>query len=295
MTGLAGRIIRRTAVIILTVVVAGWLGICALLWATQTSYIYPASPYRNEPMHAFGRLKPATLTDADGTVLRYAQVAPQLDMPVIIFYHGNGDWVIPEGAEYMQNSLENILNGLAGQGYGVVAAEFRGYAGIPGVRSESNIIHDARSYVTYVRNKWPSSKIILWGMSMGAGTALAVAADMPVEGLILDSPFTSIRAIAQKMFTYIPVSMLLTSPFDSMERLSRVKVPVYVMHGNRDTVIPVAMGHEVLEAAACPVGSLFLPDAAHTAITTDTTGRAAEAVRNFAGRIRYNNMPPCGP
>jgi fermentation-respiration switch protein FrsA (DUF1100 family) len=173
-----------------------------------------------------------------------------------------------------------FLAPLVAVGHGVVVAGYRGYGGNPGAPSERGFTLDARAHLDWVAMRWPGAPVVPMGESIGTGVAARMAAERPVAGLILDSPFSSVADLAAAQFPWLPARRLLRHPFDTLSRMAAIRVPVLVLHGERDGIIPPAHGRRVLAAAVDGRG-LFLPEAGHPALYTDASGRALEAVAAF--------------
>src|SRR5262249_18489104 len=99
---------------------------------------------------------------------------------------------------------------------------------------------------------YPAEKIVLWGFSLGSCVAVALAADHPVGGLILEAPYTSIEDLAAAAFPFLPVRLLLRDRVRSDRRIARVNAPLMVMHGERDVTIPIAFGERLFALAHEP-------------------------------------------
>jgi fermentation-respiration switch protein FrsA (DUF1100 family) len=201
-------------------------------------------------------------------------------MPVIIFFHGNGELASDKAFYRGEPSLGSSLKEYIQKGFGVVVAEYRGYGGNPGKASEAGVIMDAHGYYQYVHKTWKNSKVILWGESLGTGVAIGLATDTNVDGLLLDAPFTSIEELVHDKFPIIPITLLERNPFNSFARLGSIKAPVFVLHGTQDGVIPVEMGIRIANNIPCRAGKLILP-VNHVVSALDHTGQAGKAIEEF--------------
>jgi fermentation-respiration switch protein FrsA (DUF1100 family) len=94
--------------------------------------------------------------------------------------------------------------------------------------------------------------IILYGESLGSGVAIQVAAEKKVRGIVLDSPFTSIAELAAQIYPWLPINLLLKDRYDSIIHIRDVHVPVFIIHGEADDVVPVEMGRRLFAAANEP-------------------------------------------
>jgi pimeloyl-ACP methyl ester carboxylesterase len=271
----------RRVVSIFVVLALAWLLAVALLWWFQERMVFPAGggtlgqPLPGSPFSAH------VTGTADGLRLRFWATAPNPGMPVILYLHGNGGHA---------GHREQALRPFAAAGYGVVLAEYRGYGGNPGQPTEQGLLADARAQTDWATARWSSAPLVIWGESVGTGVAVALASERQVAGVALDSPFTSAREIAAGAFPWAPVALLMRHPFESLRHLPKVKAPVFVLHGERDGVVPVEHGRKMLSAAPCPAGGAFLPGVGHPALLADQGSAARDAAMDFLARLHARKI-----
>jgi fermentation-respiration switch protein FrsA (DUF1100 family) len=179
---------------------------------------------------------------------------------VVLAFHGNADlavWLVPWATEAAKRT-----------GAAVVLAEYRGYGGLPGRPTAAGIRLDARAAHALVQKRYASaSRIDYYGHSLGSAVAAELATEHAPASLVLESPFTSARAMAELFGTRLlrwvwpSISRL---PYDTEQRVRELDVPVYVAHGDRDLVIPVRMGRAVFAAARRPGALLIIPGGTHS-------------------------------
>ncbi len=195
------------------------------------------------------------LTTADGLALSSWYLPPRSGRPVIAYFHGNGGHI-----GYRSDRLHRF----APEGYGVLMAEYRGYGGNPGEPCETGLFADGEAALTFLAAAGVGpDRIVLWGESLGTGVAVHLAAGHPVAGLILEAPFTSVAAAAQRHYPYVPAVLLVRDRFDSLSRIERVAAPLLVLHGERDRIVPFRHGRKLYEAAVAPKESWFSAEAGH--------------------------------
>jgi len=142
--------------------------------------------------------------------------------------------------------------------------EYRGYGGNPGAPTEAGFYADGRAALGFLeREAVTPNRLVLYGESLGSGVAVALAAEHQVAAVILEAPPTSVAEVAQCHFPFVPAARLVTDRFDSLSRISRVKVPILVLHGESDRVVPIRFGHALFKAAPEPKEGWFAPDAGH--------------------------------
>ena len=269
MAAMSGRPWRRAVSRLRNATVAvGTALLCGItgLWHYQSRIVYPGAylSWRADPIAATHMGFSREVLHAPGVpTLSFFAAAPRPGMPVLVFFHGNGD-IAAAGFQ----PLEPFLR----RGYGAIVAEYPGYGGNPGHPTEGGIVRAARAYVHYAATTWPGYRLVLWGESLGTGAAIAARDAGPVAGLILDSPFTSIREIARRMFPAVLVGPA---------------IPALVLVGGRDGVVPPDMGPAIAAATRCPATVLrTFPDVPHMVERHDPTGQAATAIAAFLERVR---------
>ena len=99
--------------------------------------------------------------------------------------------------------------------------------------------------------------IVLYGESLGTGIALEIAQNKNFAGVVLETPFTSMANAAKKFYPYIPVSLLLKDKYENEKKVLNLNIPVMVMHGEKDTIVPFSMGKKIFEKANEPKYSHF--------------------------------------
>ena len=128
------------------------------------------------------------------------------------------------------------------------------------VPSESGTYADIRvAYDLILSRGFPPEAIYLMGQSLGTGVTVDLASKVPVGGVILEAPFTSVPAMVRRRF-HIPIDWLLNTRYDSLGKIAAVGVPVVFVHDRRDPVVPYALGRALFDATPEPK-KLFTLDA----------------------------------
>lgn len=182
---------------------------------------------------------------ADGVKLFGWYVEARADAGVLLWCHGNAGTII--------NRLENLRE-LYRLGLSVFLFDYRGYGRSQGTPTEDGLYQDAvgaYDYLTRVRQIRPE-RIVVFGRSLGAAVATELVSMKPAAGLILESPFPSIAAVAKYHYGGIPVHWLLGAEFNLLGRLPHLSLPTLVIHGDRDDIIPIELGRQVFEMAKPP-------------------------------------------
>jgi len=162
----------------------------------------------------------------------------------ILFFHGNAGSL--ENRTYKLNHFKDLnLNFL------IIA--WRGYSGNKGKPNEAGLYEDARSAIKWLQTQGVNEKnIILYGESLGTGVAVEIAQNKNYAGIILESPFTSMVHMGKKYYPFFPVSYLLKDKFENYKKINSVSVPILIMHGKVDKIVPFAMGKKMYELANEP-------------------------------------------
>jgi fermentation-respiration switch protein FrsA (DUF1100 family) len=248
----------------------GYGGLLALMYFAQRSLMYFPETVRTPPAAAgLPQAQELTLDTADGEKVIVWKVPPREGKPVVLYFHGNG------GSLRLR---ANRFRRLTADGTGLLALSYRGYGGSTGRPSETGLIADATAVHAYAAKAYPNNPLVLWGESLGSGVAAAIAAELPVARVLLESPFTSAADIGAAAYPFIPVRLLIKDPFRSDLRMPKVTAPVLVLHGVLDRVVPISYGERLYEMIRAPKQFVRLPRAEHN--DHDEHG-GLEAVRPF--------------
>ena len=162
----------------------------------------------------------------------------------ILFLHGNAGSL--ENRIYKLNHFENFdLNFL------IIA--WRGFSGNSGKPNEKGLYDDAKSAVNWLKSKGiKEENIILYGESLGSAVAIEIAQNKKFSGIVLESAFTSMVEMGKKHYPFFPVSFLLKDRYESINKIKNIHIPVLVMHGKRDSIVPFEMGKKIYTSANSP-------------------------------------------
>lgn len=254
----------------------GYLALIAVLYAAQRSFVFPIpSATRTAPDTAgFPQAEENILATADGENIIVWHAPAKPGRAVALYFHGNGDTLA-----WLAGRFRDITS----DGTGLVALSYRGYAGSSGSPSERGLLQDAAAAYAFAVAHYDAARIVPWGFSLGSGVAVAVAAEHPVGGLILEAPYTSIADIAAAQFPMLPVRYLLKDSFRSDLRIARVSAPLLIMHGARDATIPIRYGERLFALAREPKRFARFDEAGH--VDLDRFG-ALETARHFIAALK---------
>ena len=185
--------------------------------------------------------------------------------PTIVFFHGNAGNV----GNRARQAREFLDAGL-----GLLLVTWRYNAGAGGEPSEQGLLNDGRAALDFVAAQGiPERRIVLHGESLGSGVAVAMALERDIGGLVLVYPYSSVTDVAEDRFWFAPVRILIKDDFNSVARIGKVRAPILVIHGERDTVIPVRFARRLFAAAREPKEGHFLPEGTHANLYALGAGR----------------------
>jgi fermentation-respiration switch protein FrsA (DUF1100 family) len=230
--------------------------LCGGLYVFQRHLLYlPDTSRPDVAALGLAGVRDVSIRTADGLWLLawYAAASPR--RPTIAYFHGNGGHI-----GYRAERLRRFV----GEGLGALFLEYRGYGGNPGSPTQDGLFTDARAAPDFLaaQDVGPA-RTVLYGESLGAGVAVRMASERLVAALLLEAPFDSVAAVARHHYAFLPVNLLLKDRFDSVARIGAVRVPVLVMHGERDMIVPVASGRRLFAAANEPKEIWTAPAAGH--------------------------------
>lgn len=250
-----------------------------LLWARQERIVFqPPRVLLGRPFDLSQGMRQVSYRAEDGVELFAFLVGDaQRARRLLIAFHGNADLaynLIPWAAVAVQMAPIAVL-----------LPELRGYGGLSGSPTYLDAARDARAAAAFVADVLgiPAERVAYFGHSLGSAIATELAVERNPVALLLQSPFSSARAMARRMaLPGLSLFWPLVSRvhYDTGRRVATLPVPVSVAHGLRDLIVPVRMGREVYDAAMVKGELLLVPGAGHN----DVAECAPEAYWAWFGR-----------
>lgn len=171
--------------------------------------------------------------------------------PVVLFFHGNGGDIAMRARMLAELAAATDAR--------VVMFDYSGYGGNAGSPSEDEVCIDGlAAYDWLIARGVPAERICLYGESLGGAVALHVATERPCAGVVAQSSFASLSSMAWAHYKWLPLTSLLTlGEFPSTERAAGLKVPLLVVHGDGDNIVPFSEGEKL--HAAGGANAEFMP------------------------------------
>ncbi len=249
----------RRLVSLLLAIAGALLAVTALLLAFERRLIYfPLRALELEPGELGLVHEEAQLVTEDGVTLH----AWLLPLPgarrTVLLFNGN--------AGNMSFRLDRAAQMQRRLGVSVLLFDYRGYGRSGGSPDEAGTYRDARAaYRWAVETKAvPPRELVLFGESLGAAVAVQLALEQPAGALVLESAFTSIPDMARAAYPFLPpVGPLIRTRYDTLAKVPRLALPLLVLHGERDEIVPIGQGRRVFEAAGGPKRFFAIRGAGH--------------------------------
>ncbi len=236
---------RRAAVVLFAGLALVYAGVCAIMFFRQASYVYfPERAYDATPETVGLPYEPVRLRATDGVDLSAWWIPAQASRGALVFAHGNGG--------NMSHRLDKAAH-LRSLGLSVLLFDYRGYGGSGGAPTEEGTYADMDAALDHVvrRRDAAPPRVVLYGESLGGAVAVEAATRHACAAVVVESTFTSLRAMARHYYPLVP-SGLLRLRYDSAGRIGAVRCPVLVLHSREDDIVPYAMGRALFAAAREP-------------------------------------------
>ena len=253
---------KRRLALVLGVAALLYASECAYMWDTQKSHVFePTHTLQTTPDRLgmkYDELRiPVGKGESRGELDAW-WIPTDTDAPTLLYFHGND--------RNISDNLEHTLR-LHKMGYNVLLPDYRGYGKSNGGKpSEAKVYEDAEAAWQYLI-KWRGmdpGKTFIYGHSLGGAIAINLAVHHPeAAGLIVESTFTSMQAMGEINYAYLPVGLLLNQRFASLQKISALKIPLLIIHGTWDKRVPDEMSKQLYAAAPGPKTLLLIEGGEH--------------------------------
>ena len=171
-----------------------------------------------------------SLRTSDGETLSGILIPPdeQTGTTLVLGFGGNA-WNGQDVAEYLHEVYPDTT---------VVAFHYRGYAPSTGSPSAEALIADAPLVFDLAIQRVQPKRVVAVGFSIGSGIAAELATQRELDGLILVTPFDSLKAVAQSMYPWIPIGPFFEHEINAAEALAKVQAPVAILAAEQDEIVP---------------------------------------------------------
>lgn len=242
--------------IILLMAVAVYASLFGYLVWNERAILYWPKPQRITPQDlGLSSIEEVRLSTADGLTLLAWVARPAPGAPMIVYFHGNGGSF---------KRLHGRILKLNSFGYGVAMLGYRGFSGSEGTPTEEGLYADGRALMDWLNGQgYRDIGLVLYGQSLGSGVATKIASERRVAAVVLEAPYTSTADVAASQLWMFPVQWTMRDQFRSIDRIADIQAPLLIVHGEKDSLIPVGQGRALLAAARPPKEGFFAADADH--------------------------------
>jgi fermentation-respiration switch protein FrsA (DUF1100 family) len=222
--------------------------------SVEARFIYfPSRSIATTPSSVGLAFRDVAFTAEDGVRL-HGWLIPGRTPTTLLYSHGNGG-NIGDRVSIARLLVEQL-------GVGVFMYDYRGYGRSQGAPSEAGLVSDALgARAALLREGVAPEHIIYFGRSLGAAVTVDLALAHPPRGVVLESPFTSVRAMGNAVLP--GAGYLFRTRWDSLAKIGRLRAPLLVIHGDTDEVVPFAQGRALFEAAPEPKTFVSLRGSRH--------------------------------
>lgn len=210
----------------------------------KTSVFYPSRTIEITPDRLNLPYEDITLTTDDSVQINGWLVKSPQAKSTLLFLHGNAGNI---SDRLMKMKLFYTL------GVNIFIIDYRGYGRSQGIPSEKGVYRDGLAAFDYLKSREDLAHlpIVIYGGSLGGAVAVEVATHRKVDGLIIDSAFTSAPAMGRLLYPFVP-TIFMSIKFDSQMKVKSLTIPKLFLHSVEDEVVPVSLGRQLFEAAAQP-------------------------------------------
>ena len=240
---------------------------------------YPVTIRRDTPPPSYVvGAQEVWIESRDGNQIHALHWPASTGRPTLLFFHGNAQSVFEWAL---------IREELAPLDCGLLLMDYPGYGKSTGKPSEKALYAGGQAcYDWLVNHDVPAASIVVFGKSLGGGVSAKLVSENPVKGMILESTFTSVPAVAKKLFPVLPIGAMFRSEiYDTASRMGNINVPVLVIHGRQDEMIPVSQGQALFEAANEPRELYLVEGAGHSDVSLSAGSAYGRTLRDWLDKI----------
>lgn len=243
-----------------------------LIWLTEVHLLYPRHRRIGElPDNLEHTPEDITFYTKDGVALHGWWFEHPNATGSLIFCHGNAGNLSSRG--WVARDLQDLpIN--------VFLFDYRGYGKSKGFPSERGTGKDVLAAYDFTHARSNGLPVIACGRSLGGGTSLQLAEQVSLDGLIIESSFTSVLDMAKRFYPWLLPTLTCRNRYASVERLRKLSLPVLIAHSPDDEVVPYDMG-QALSQAAPNLWRFCVLEGRHNEAGWQTSPAYARAVREY--------------
>ncbi|MCR9196033.1 MAG: alpha/beta hydrolase [Hyphomonas sp.] len=250
---------------------ATYVAVVAIMYVAQTHMLFPTRMASANPAVLPAHATQLEVETPDGVRLHGVHIVPEeaaSEERLVVMGFGGNAWNAANLAAYLHDLLPDVE---------VVAFHYRGYQPSSGSPSAAALLADAPILYDYVVANLGTERVVAVGFSIGSGVAAHLASRRPLAGLILVSPFDSLKALVRAHYPWAPVQWLLRHHMSPAEDLRGLTTPVAVIAAARDRIIPPRRTNAVRQAFPALVFDRTIADAGHNDLYARPDFRTAMA------------------
>ncbi len=220
--------------------------VVVLAWLFQDRMIYfPDHSIYQTPADDGMEYEDVWLETEDGEEIHGWFVKAEQPRGTLLFFHGNAG-NIADRLSSIEQFIELNMN--------VLIIDYRGYGQSSGTPHEDGLYKDARAAWNYLtqEREIPFFDIVIFGRSLGGAVAARLAYEERAAGLILESTFTSLKAMGASAYPWLPVRWLLREEYDTLSLIEHLDLPIMIAHSPEDEIVPYRQGEQLYNAADQP-------------------------------------------
>jgi len=255
------QLVRTAGLGLAGTLLAAWLMAVGYLYINQRAILFGNRAGIETPAIRGLAIEDIRIKTPDGEILQAWYEPPKTGRPVILFLHGQGATLEMGKWRYIR---------MHKQGVGYLALAYRGFSQSTGSPSEKGLQTDALAAYAWLKGEgFRDQDIVIHGHSLGTGVATWLATQKPARALILEAPFTAASDIGAERYPFIPVAFLMKDKFLNRECIKEVHMPLLIVHGDRDSVVPFAEGERLFTLANEPKIFIRMHGSEHNTLTRD--------------------------
>lgn len=234
--------------IVVFVLIGLYLIVLVLLYIRQESFIfYPTKLSPTYGFNQFENFEEHLLKTPNDGLINALHFKSQKSKGLVLYFHGNArsldDWA------WVNEDFKNLE-------FDLFIWDYRNYGKSKGKLSERNINSDGHFLYDQIIKQYDPENIVLYGRSLGTGPAMELATKVAAKCLILETPYTSVGAMAGANFPFLPIKQLLKYKFNNIRKIKNLKMPVYIFSGTNDSITPHK--HSLKLAKRMKEGKIFI-------------------------------------